>query len=96
MLVSSESIPERARRVVVLRSCGRCEECHRAVALELHHLRYLDGLDSIRGRETPSDLEALCRDCHKRRHIDPAGDWWNDPEEMENHWAGYWNEISKE
>lgn len=70
-----------------------------AATLELHHLTYRsdrpDKYD-IFGHETPYDLEALCRDCHHAEHIDPAGDFWADPEEMEAYWFTYYEELARD
>lgn len=50
----------------------RCEECG-AVATQVHHKHYRSLWDEWR-----SDLEALCRNCHMRRHgLLPAND--NEP-----------------
>ena len=68
----------------------------------MHHLRYQVGLhryshpkmaldhagDPIFGQETPDDLAALCRDRHHNRHLDPDGEFWVDPEAMEDAWFG--------
>jgi hypothetical protein len=52
----------------------------------LHHLHY-----QTEGRETPDDLIACCRTCHRNEHTDRNGDFWVDPEEMDCHWATYDN-----
>lgn len=78
------------------RKRGCCEDCGARVPLELHHLRYVtDDGESIYGRETDDDLAALCRHCHHNRHIDPAGVFYRDPEEMAEDWFGYHWEMSK-
>jgi hypothetical protein len=60
------------------------------MTLELHHTTYTywAGMEgdwgnacAIFGRETPDDLLALCRDCHKAKHIGPDGGFYGDPEE---------------
>ena len=68
----------------------------------MHHLRYWSRPDgrspstrSIFGHETPDDLAALCRECHQRRHIDPAGEYWRDPEEMQQHWASFYAQLDQ-
>lgn len=94
-------IPANIRKTVMKRAAGRCEDCGMCCSLELHHLRYrtepdmftIDGHD-ISGRETPDDLMALCRECHQSRHIDPAGEFWRDPEEMADHWQPYFDEMA--
>jgi 5-methylcytosine-specific restriction endonuclease McrA len=89
------TVPAAVRAAVNRRADGRCEDCGERVPLELHHLRYLkvvvpgDGPWDIDGYEEPDDLAALCRDCHHRRHVDPNGEFWRDPEEMEVAWAGF-------
>ena len=37
----------------------------------------------IFGRETPDDPLALCRQCHKAKHVGPNGAFYGDPEEAE-------------
>jgi hypothetical protein len=82
-----DDIPRAVRMAVLARAKGRCEECAEKSALEMHHLTYdYSPLELIFGRETPNDLRALCRGCHHQAHIDPAGDFWVDPQEMKNHW----------
>ena len=68
-----------ARNQVRARCRGECELCWQQcgqAGLELHHLHY-----RTVGAESPWDLLALCRVCHQREHMDPAGRWWNDPEQ---------------
>lgn len=83
------AIPADTRRAVLARANGCCEQCGTPVGLfsklELHHLHY-----ETEGRERPDDLAAYCRECHKSAHIDSAGDFWVDPQEMHNHWATYY------
>ncbi|MBO0863481.1 MAG: hypothetical protein J2P16_00205 [Mycobacterium sp.] len=94
-------IPEAVRAAVRQRAKGRCEDCGETRRLELHHLRYWTEPDwhgdseRIDGRETPHDLDALCRDCHHSQHIDLNGEFWSDPQEMEQHWFGYFSEMAK-
>ena len=54
-----------ATRKRVLRWAGaHCQDCHkRAKPLEVHHLSY-----ARRGEELATDLIAVCRDCHQKRH----------------------------
>jgi 5-methylcytosine-specific restriction endonuclease McrA len=85
------AVPGETRRAVLARARGRCEDCGRALPLELHHNHYR----SV-GEEEPDDLSALCRDCHKQRHIDPCGGWWNDPEEKESYWQPYFEEMDRD
>jgi hypothetical protein len=82
-----DDIPHTVRRAVFARAKNRCEECGADTKLELHHLTYdYSPLELIFGREMPDDLRALCRQCHHEAHIDPAGDFWVDPQEMKNYW----------
>lgn len=43
--------------------CGRGPSAH--LKIDVHHLNY-----NRRGREEPSDVEVLCRDCHGIEHED--------------------------
>jgi hypothetical protein len=38
----------------------------------------------------------LCRDCHRRAHVDLAGDFWADPEEKESHWGYFWSAVERD
>jgi hypothetical protein len=100
MIARTADIPRHVRRSVMERCRGRCERCGTRRSLELHHLAYWlrdDGpTEPIFGKETPDDLLALCRDCHKARHIDLAGDFWVDPEETADYWESFWREIGGE
>jgi len=90
-------VPGHVRQFVYFRAGYRCEHCRCVRPLELHHLRYwTDDGDPIHGSETPNDLMALCRDCHHRRHVDPNGDFWRDPEEMEQYWQGFYDALDKD
>lgn len=52
------------KRVAVLSRAGyRCEQCGRAVSLDVHHLTYRHIY-----RERLGELRALCRECHKKEH----------------------------
>lgn len=95
-------IPAEVRRAVMVRCKGRCEECGES-PVELHHLTYYSQqpahqykfpkhAEAIFGFERPDDLLALCRDCHKDKHIGPAGDFIADPEECEAEWE-HWNHL---
>jgi 5-methylcytosine-specific restriction endonuclease McrA len=82
-----DDIPPAVRSAVRLRAHGRCEKCGAKARLEIHHLTYdYSPSELIFGREMPDDLQALCRRCHHQAHIDPAGDFWLDPQEMKNYW----------
>ena len=94
-------IPSKVRTAVIQRAGKKCENCGiNKVKLELHHLTYYRQVDGaplpIYGYETPNDLLALCRNCHHSKHRDINGDFWRDPEEMENYWESYWSEIQNE
>ena len=80
-------IPSATRKAVEKRAAGMCECCGERRKLELHHLHY-----QTEGCESPNDLAAYCRECHKSAHTDLNGDFWVDPEEKENHWALYWGQ----
>ncbi len=60
------------RKSVLQRAGYKCEICGSPQAgqsLDMHHLRYFDEKgESIRQKETPEDLKAVCRRCHKRIH----------------------------
>ena len=82
-------VPYNVRLAVYQRARYLCEDCGESKKLDMHHLRYTinDGHkiidECIFGKETADDLVALCRDCHYARHRDINGDYWRDPEEME-------------
>jgi hypothetical protein len=67
-LKSAEWLVKRAQ--VLHRAGGRCERCHGAEAVEVHHLTY----ERV-GDELPGDLIALCAPCHRRAHppLPPTG-----------------------
>jgi 5-methylcytosine-specific restriction endonuclease McrA len=81
-------IPQATRRAVEKRAAGLCEQCGDrpplGSKLELHHLHY-----NTEGCETEDDLIACCRSCHRAEHIDAAGYFWVDPEELQNFAATY-------
>ena len=83
------------RQSVLERAGGVCECCMQRIdTLELHHIHYEVNVHgkfySVKGRETPDDLEALCRDCHYARHRDINGDFWLLQEEKEAYWSTYY------
>ena len=46
-----------------------CENCMKAKATDVHHLRYQDeGGNSILYKENMKDLLSLCRECHRKVH----------------------------
>jgi 5-methylcytosine-specific restriction endonuclease McrA len=82
-------IPPAVRAEVLRRASGRCEECGCERPLELHHTTYtrffgmhgdFGNAGDIFGYETPDDLRALCRECHRGRHV-VNGEFYGDPEE---------------
>ena len=94
-LRQSHPIPSEVRTAVLKRAHHQCEDCFSDGSLELHHLTYERDLGVsgergwIFGHETIADLDALCRDCHRARHVDLNGDFWADPEQMYHHWATF-------
>lgn len=80
-------IPLATQQAVRKRANGRCECCGERAKLELHHKHY-----ETEGRETPDDLSALCRDCHKGEHVAPNGVFYADPQELAVEWATYGEE----
>ena len=89
-LPGSRPIPAATRQAVKGRAAGVCEDCGAAASIELHHLHY----ETV-GTECEADLAALCRACHRGRHVDASGDWWNDPRDMECHWWTYWEQMER-
>ena len=89
-------IPNKTRSSVLIRANFRCEDCEEQKKLDMHHLHYevmqTGNMLCIFGKETPSDLVALCRDCHRARHRDINGDYWRDPNEMAAYWATFDND----
>jgi len=82
-------IPRSTVSAVYSRAQSCCEDCGTIRGLELHHLRYetmlMGDIVSIHGRETPDDVDLLCRNCHHQRHIGPlSGAFHRDPVEVEN------------
>lgn len=59
------SIPKSTRLRVLQRSGGHCEDCGWKRPLELHRVHY-----ATAGNERPGDFQALCRDCHRAKHVD--------------------------
>lgn len=52
------------RRTIVRLAQYRCERCNASdVPLQVHHKTYVN-----RGYEEIEDLEAICRDCHRKEH----------------------------
>lgn len=58
------------REWIMKRAEGICEKCKKRRATEVHHLNYLRVFN-----ELPTDLVALCRQCHSEIHwMTPAND----------------------
>ncbi|MBP8124935.1 MAG: HNH endonuclease [Caldilineaceae bacterium] len=53
----------RTRRKKIASVGSRCEQCGRRKALQVHHLTY-----ERKGEELMTDLQVLCRACHKAVH----------------------------
>jgi len=89
------TIPLRTQQAVKTRAAGCCENCGVKCGvgqrLELHHLHYEN-----EGCEQPEDLLALCRACHRRQHVDANKDFWPDPQEMQDHWRRFYEELEAE
>ena len=93
MMVSTLSgraaVVQEARNSARMRSGGCCEDCGVVShALECHHVSYRRV-----GHEVAEDYAVLCRECHRRRHLDLNGEWWTDPEEHRCYWSSYWSEV---
>ena len=54
---------QQRRRAILQRDHYVCQQCHRARAVQVHHLTY-----KRVGHEHPSDLVSLCYRCHQARH----------------------------
>ena len=82
-------IPTHVRSEVYRRDGGRCHDCGETRRLELHHVSYQSDRPDRHecfGYETSGQLVALCRECHRNRHVDRLSDFWRDPEEMDAYW----------
>lgn len=78
-------------------SGGRCEDCGRP-ATEMHHRTYQHPvlpLEDNFGIERPDDLAHLCRECHRARHRDAAGNYWRDEDERAAYWTTYESEMER-
>lgn len=91
MSIDQRLIPTRTRRLVSIRSGGCCEVCGERAALDFHRTTH-----ERLGHERPDDVLALCPPCHARAHRDPAGDTWDDPDEMASHWEAFHNAMEKD
>ena len=89
------AIPLLTQQAVHKRAAGRCEVCGSVCVigqrLEQHHLHYEN-----EGNERPEDLQALCRACHLSQHVDANKDFWPDPQEMQDHWRRFYEELEAE
>lgn len=89
-------IPAAVRAEVYERAAGRCEDCGCVGRLELHHLTYtIDFPGDIFGYESAEDLAALCRECHKERHM-LWGVFYADIDELEDTLSSFDDEMSKD
>jgi hypothetical protein len=52
------------RSKVMVRSGGKCEDCHERPPTEVHHLRY----PPWGTFDVPENLVAICHECHCVRH----------------------------
>jgi 5-methylcytosine-specific restriction endonuclease McrA len=58
------------REYILKRANGKCEKCGQRPPTEVHHLTYIRVF-----HELPSDLLAVCRECHAEIHWrQPAND----------------------
>lgn len=61
------------RARVLMAAMYRCQDCGRAQATEVHHVKPVEHATSSREMVAlcydPANLVALCHDCHQRRHI---------------------------
>ena len=58
------------RKYILKRANGKCEKCGQRPPTEVHHLTYIRVF-----QELPSDLLAVCRQCHAEIHWrQPAND----------------------
>ena len=90
LFLAKSDMPSPIRREVISRCGGKCEDCGETCQITLHHLHY-----NTVGRESECDLAALCWDCHKVRHRDRNGDYWRDPEEMQQYWSSFYDALDE-
>ncbi len=84
-------IPTRTRRLVSIRAGGCCEICGRRAALDFHRTTH-----EQLGHERPDDVLALCETCHEAAHVDPAGEVWDNPDDMAAHWEAFHHAMEKD
>lgn len=95
-------IPEAVRAEVLRRAKYCCEECGET-PVELHRVTYYSQRPEhqykfpkhaveIFGFETADELLALCRECHRDKHIGPCDEFYADPEECAAEWE-YFNHL---
>lgn len=89
---------QQLRREVFRQQEGRCADCGRRVALELHHTHYRDDTYGHKLGIPPDEDEVVgvCRACHHNRHVDRNGDFWRDPEAMEHYWRGFHEALERD
>lgn len=85
------TIPSRTRRLVSIRAGGCCEICGQRAALEFHRTTH-----ERLGHERTDDVLAVCQPCHTNAHRDPAGDMWDDPDELAAHWDAFHHAMEKD
>lgn len=84
-------IPARTRRFVVVRANGCCEICGTRAALDFHRTTH-----ERLGEETPGDVLAVCSRCKADAMHDPAGDSWENPDDMNAHWDAFHHAMEKD
>jgi HNH endonuclease len=58
----------RRRHLRLQKAKGRCERCGAVTSIaDVHHIHY-----DRRGDERDSDLEVVCRDCHRKLHVEES------------------------
>jgi hypothetical protein len=85
-------VEERQMKLCEVRD--ECQDCGRKEILEPH---YTFGPDSDDLGNTKIEImEYLCKDCHKARHTDLNGEVWDDIQDMNDSWYGYFKESEKD
>ena len=62
-----------------------CSDCGEKVLLEVHYCEPNRISPDGKYSENEGALR-LCSDCHRARHTDHNGNYWEDPLEMASHW----------
>jgi hypothetical protein len=71
-----------------------CQDCGHKEILEPHYTFGPDP-DNL-GDKKIEAMEYLCKGCHKARHTDPDGEVWDDIQDMNDSWYGYFKESEKD